>query len=403
VHRNLLLRMLARSIRHRAGRAWVAILAVTLGSSLVAALANVSFDIQAKARRELRAYGANLVLAPNSAVAQIGLGNLEFGTVREERYLSEEDLAPLREGVLSREVLAYAPYLYGAVEVWQTRVTLVGVDFEQIRRLSPWWRVSGQWPGDEDREDEHTPALIGVRVARRLGVSVGDVLEVRGSGLAAARLAVVGLLETGAASFAEPAQAEDMQIFVHLRAAQRILGKPSLVSNVQVSAAPERRTLSALAADLERAVRGAKARVVGQIAEAEATILEKVRLLVGLVAGMVLISSGLAVGSTMAASVLERTREIGLLRALGAEGEWIALLFLMEAATIGLIGGVTGYLLGLGLAAAIGHIAFSAPMASSLMAAPLALGTALIVCLLASILPIRRALNIEPARTLRGE
>src|SRR3990172_3095614 len=115
-------RVLLRSLRNRASRVGVAVLAVLLGGSLVAALGSLSLDVGGKAGRELRAYRANVVLSPRTATAQTGLGGLEFGAVQEERYLAEADLTPLSDGQFAGEVLGYAPYLYGVAEAGGRKV-----------------------------------------------------------------------------------------------------------------------------------------------------------------------------------------------------------------------------------------------------------------------------------------
>ncbi|MDO8671587.1 MAG: FtsX-like permease family protein, partial [Dehalococcoidia bacterium] len=182
-----------------------------------------------------------------------------------------------------------------------------------------------------------------------------------------------------------------------------LLGKPDAISVVQVSALSSKRPLSAVAKAIEARVPGSQAKVIGQIADAEVSILAKVQLLMALIAVLVLLASGLALGSTMAANILERTREIGLMKALGAGDRRILSLFLAETAATAVVGGVLGYLVGLGLAQVIGRTVFNSAIAPSLLAAFATLFVALAMCLLASAVPVRRALAIDPAVTLKGE
>ncbi len=387
-------RVLMASLRKRASRVGVAALAVLLGASLVTALASLSFDVGGKAGRELRAYGSNITLSPRTTTAQTGVAGMEFGAVEERRYLAEADLLALTSQRFAGELMGTAPFLYSVVEAGERKVALAGVRFADIRQVSPWWQVTGEWASDQSYADGPIQAMAGAKAAATLGLATGGKFVVRTDGREL-DLWVAGVVETGAV--------EDSQIFIPLPAAQYLFGKPGLVSVVQVSAVAEQRPLAAIAADIESAVPGSRARLVGQIAEAEATVLDKVRLLVGLVAALVLVAAGLAVGSTMSASVLERTREIGLMKALGAEGTRIALLFLAEAGGIAFAGGLAGYAVGLGLAAVIGQVVFGAPVVPNPLAAPLTLGVALAVCLLASILPVRSAIAVDPATTLRGE
>lgn len=391
--RGMFVRILGGSLRHRFQRVAVASLAIVMGASLVTALAGISLDVGSKAGLELRAYGANIVLAPRAATAQAGVGAMEFGTVQEERYLEESRLAQL-DGWERGEVVDYAPYLSGVAEAEGRRLALVGASFEGIRSLRPWWGVQGEWAADSYSSSSTAPGMVGAQLAGRLGVRIGQQLSVR-QGPRELSVQVMGLVETGGE--------EENQLFVPLPAAQRLLGRAGMVSSVEVSAVADRRSLQEIAREIEEAMPEARARVVGQIADAEAATLGKVRLLVGLVGALVLVASGLAVASTMAASVMERTREIGLMKALGAGSSGIAAIFLAEAAAIALLGGGPGYLLGAGLAQLIGRAVFGSGITPSPLTVPLTLATVLAVCLVASILPIRRALSVDPAVTLRGE
>ncbi|MCL5959786.1 MAG: FtsX-like permease family protein [Chloroflexi bacterium] len=383
-------RILLKSLKNRRSRVLVAILAVLLGASLVAALTSLSLDTGSKAGKELRAYGANITLTPKAAMAETGLGGMEFGDVKEERYLSERDLAVLQTGETGQDIVNYAPYLHGIVEAQGQRLVLAGVWFDRVQQISPWWKVTGQWAVNNDP----SATMIGVNAAARLKLQPGDKLSMR-SGPNAKDLVVKGLVETGGQ--------EDNQVFVPLVTAQSLLDKPGRVGAVQISAMVNRRPLENIASDIEKRIPGSAAKPVGQIAEAEATILDKIRLLMGLVAVLVLIAAGLAVGSTMTTSVLERTKEIGLMKSLGARKQRIAAIFLGEAAAVGLLGGVLGYGIGMVLAQLIGWTVFGSSVSPRWLAIPATLGIALAVALLASIIPVRRAVSIDPIFTLRGE
>jgi putative ABC transport system permease protein len=105
----------------------------------------------------------------------------------------------------------------------------------------------------------------------------------------------------------------------------------------------------------------------------------------------------------MTTSVIERQKEIGLMKSVGAEDKKIVALFLSEAAIIGAIGGILGYIIGNILAQIIGMSVFSTSITPRLEVLPIALGLSIGISLLASALPVRRAMKVEPAIVLRGE
>jgi putative ABC transport system permease protein len=383
-------RILLRSLQRRWQRLAIAALAILLGSLLVAALSSLTLDLGSKVGKELRNYGANVVITPRAATLAVGSGALDFGTVAEERFLSEASLAALEDPVVAADLAGYVPYLYGIVSAGDQQVVLAGTWLDRVLSVSPWWNVAGSWLDPGDRQG----VMIGSNVASQLRLAVGDPLTVR-YGDRTLSLAVRAIVDTGAS--------EDNQIFVNLPVAQALLDRPGQVALVQVSAITASRPLPAIAGRLEQLLPEAQAKIVGQIADAEAAVFFKIQLLMALVAALVLLAAALSVASTMTTTVLERTREIGLLKALGAGSGRIASLFLAETTAIGFVGGLLGYGFGLLVAQVIARSVFQAALTPHWLAVPVTIVVAVSVALLASILPVRRAVAIDPAVTLRGE
>jgi len=132
-------------------------------------------------------------------------------------------------------------------------------------------------------------------------------------------------------------------------------------------------------------------------------ILGKIEDMMFLVTIVALLASALGVMTTMTTSVIERRKEIGLMKSVGAENKSIVSLFLSEAALIGIIGGFLGYIIGIILSQFIGMSVFGTSISPRLEVIPIALGISVGVSLLASILPVRKAVGVEPAIVLRGE
>ncbi len=386
----MLLRIVLKSLAHRRLRVAVAALAVALGALLVSSLAVVSLSVGHQARQELRAYGANLLLVPRAVTAPVGLGNLGMGSVSEAAQLPRETLSYLHDNSPT-EVSAYAPFTYGVARLGDSprspSVVVAGTELARARVLSPWWQVQGEWPTGTGQ------VLVGIDAFEKLEISLGQDLALwGGSGQTALR--VVGVLSTGGS--------EDSQVVMDLETAQALLDRTGL-DLVLLRAQGNGPALASVATTLESALPGAEARVVQQVASAESSVVGKVQGLMALVALLVLAAASLAVFSTMATSVMERTPEVGLMKALGASPRRIGLLFTVEAVIIGAAGGLLGFALGLGVAQAIGRSVFGSYLPVSPWALPLTLAVALGIVLVASLVPVRRAVNIQAARILRGE
>ncbi len=373
----MFLRVVSRSLRRRWRAVLVAVIAVTIGAALGAAAAGVAWGLEEKTSLSLRAYGANLLVLPRSGV---GTG----------ATIDENDLAALERGDVRGALVGYAPFLFAVTEVETRPVALAGTWFDALRTVSPWWRVEGAWIRERD---DRARVLIGVRVAAALGLGPGDQLTLRYRG-ASRTYRVAGVVTTGGP--------EDGQVFLTLSAAQELAGQQGRVSLVQVSARPAGRGLEALAAELQASLPDARVKTVRQVALAEQAVASRVGLLLGSIGLAVLLAAGLGVMATMSTAVLERRREIGLMKALGATGRRIGGLLLAEAVAIGVVGGVVGYAAGLVLLQAVGRAAFGSAVVAPAWVGPATVAAAVAVSVLASLLPVRRAAAMRPALVLAG-
>ncbi len=434
----MLWRIVGETFRRRKTKVAVVLLAVALGSALATALLSISVDVTDKLSRELRAYGANILVTPRQGVDDAGYGP--------GAYIDEEELTRLKTIFWRNNILGFAPSLSTVVAAgdgslravltgtWFDRelalpqgttvvtgvgqsATLEGATFRVgVKGIAPWWRVTGSWLADGDERG----AMLGSTMAQRLQVGPGDSLRVR-RGDATLELMVRGIVATGGL--------EEEQIFVSLPVAQRLLGLENGVDRVLVSALvepreklppdirnkrPEEMTpkeyekwyctaiIDSVVAQIKETLPNADARPIRQVSEAEGAFASKIQLMVLLVTAVALGASALGVMTTMMASVTERRPEIGLMKALGADNGQVTLIFLAEAALLGLAGGVLGYFLGWGLAHFISAGVFRSPVAPSGAVLALALMLGLGVALAGSALPVRRALRVEPVELLRG-
>ncbi len=378
------LRLVHRSLTHRAGKWLTAILAVAMGAALVSASLSLALGMRAKMSQALRAYGANLLLVPAVDPAAPG-GTRLFAS------MSEDALGKLGGLGRSLPLVGYAPLLYTVAELGSHRVVLVGTWPDAIRQVNPSWRVDGRWIRDRTDAAE---AILGSSLAQKLGLAVGAPLSLTIQGRSGT-FRVVGILSTGAS--------EDEQVLVTLRAAQALAGRPGQLSLIQLSALTPERGMEEVARALEVSLPGVTARTQFRLVLAEERLLARLSLLLGLIAGLVLVASTLTVAADMATSVLERTREIGLMKALGASRSRVGRLFLTEAALIGLAGGLLGGTAGLLLAQAIARTAFGGVVPLSILPALASLGAGVGVASVASMIPVRRAASAEPSTVLRGE
>jgi putative ABC transport system permease protein len=418
----LFLRILRKSLSKRKTRIAIAVISVIIGAAIATALLSVSFDITEKVGYEFRKYGANLMVAPRSDTIEVGFPGVDFGSVTEQRYINESDLWKIKTIYWRANVLGFTPLLYQVVRVGENEneqnVVLVGTYFNKdveivepyssqdpsvfntgIQTISPWWNVKGDWIKDHN---DTMSSMVGVNVADKLGLEVGDTFTIRYNenyedvyNETTYNLTVVGIVATDGH--------EDNQIFVNLPVAQNLTGRFNKVHTVQVSALCNACPVDTFASEIMDVIPYAEARTVKQLVSAEMNILNKISSMMFLITIVGLLASALGVMTTMTTSVIERRKEIGLMKSVGAENKRISELFISEATIIGVIGGIFGYIVGVILAQVIGLSVFGTSINPRLEILPIAIGISIGVSLLASILPVRRAVQVEPAIVLRGE
>ena len=411
-------RVLRKSIARRKSRVALAAVAVLMGASVSSALLTTSFSMSEKLSEQFRTFGANIVIQPRSDTIEVGLPGLSLGSVTEQRYINESDLWRIKRiQNWSANVLGFAPFLYQVVDAeagGQARqVVLAGTYFEHvvpnitakdgsawftgIRNIAAYWDVRGRWISNDS---DTRGSLVGTTAADRLGLKPGMSYSVAfrdpfTGNATRTELEVLGTVSTGGP--------EDSQIFVNLGVAQQLSSRPGKVHVVQVSALCFNCPAEKIGREIEYSIPAVTAKSVRQLVGAENDIMMRLESMMGLVTAVALGASTLGVMTTMTTTVVERRREIGMMKAIGAQGKVIASLFLAEAALIGLAGGLAGYVAGYFLAQFIGQSVFGSAVKLIPLVIPITIGISLAVAAGASAVPIRRALAIEPAIVLRGD
>src|SRR3990170_2256805 len=127
----MFLRILLDFFLRRKGRIAIAVLAVVMGAAITSSLITVSWDITDKVGRELKAFGANIAVTPNSTSIPIEVGGISFATLEEQQYINESDLPKLKTIFWRHQIVAFAPYLYGLVQIGSEQVILTGTWFNK--------------------------------------------------------------------------------------------------------------------------------------------------------------------------------------------------------------------------------------------------------------------------------
>ena len=364
--RRMFVRMLLRASLVRRGRALSALLAVVVAAAVATAMLNLYLDVQVKLRTEFRKYGANIVV------------------VAKEGQPLPAGALPQVQAVLAGRGIA-APFAYVVASAADgSPIVVAGTNMESVRRLDSWWSVSG-WPQASGQ------ALVGSRAAAVVSPhSRPFILSFHGRAL---HLAAAGLLTTGAA--------EDSRVYLPLADFTAWTGVQP--STIEIAASGSAAQVTAILGQLASAVPGAQVRPVRQIMEAEGRVLGKTRSTLLAAAALIILTAALCVLATLTAWVLDRRRDFAIMKALGASERLISGFFAAEAASIGALGALLGYGLGLAAAAWIGRVNFQAAISPRLSVFPSVLLGSVVVALLSATLPMALLRRVQPAAILRGE
>ena len=365
-HTSMLLRMLVRAAVLRRGRAASALFAMIVAAAVATAMLNLYVDVQAKLQREFRNYGANIILVGKDGAS------LPAGA------LSQVD------SVLAGRGIAASFGLVVARTKDSQPIVVAGVDFDRVKQLDRWWSVSA-WPNSEKQ------ALIGVRALPLVSPKNQPFdLSFQGKVL---QVTPAGTVQTGAA--------EDSRIYISL--SDFISWTGVQPSTIEVAANGSAVEIAAVMNQLSQAIPAADVRPVRQIMEGEARVLGKTRATLLAAAALIILTAALCVLSTLMGWVFDRRRDFAIMKALGASERLLNGFFAAEAAALGAIGAVVGFLLGIGIAAWIGRANFHAPVVPRFGVLPIILIGSIAVTLISAILPISLLRRVQPAVILRGE
>jgi len=375
------------NLKRRKGKMIFLVLGLFIGIATIVTLMSITESMSHDIEDRLDQYGANIVMVPRSDNLTLSYGGITMGGVNYQTVeFAEERIPEIRTIEYSKNLGLVAPKVLGAVTVRDKDVLLMGVEFETELQLKNWWQFEGASPAAEDE------LLIGSQTAATLNLAVGDTLAIADNNFIVTSI----LKQTGSS--------EDGIIIGDLHAFQKILGKEGKVSMVEIQAFCRDCPITELVLQIGEKFPEAKVTGLRQAMMSKMQTVEMFKTFSYGIAVLVIFIGSLLVFVTMMGSVNERTREIGIFRAIGFRRGHVMQIILLEAMVVGLVGGLLGYLGGNGIAwAALPLVVKSSSFAGfnySLGGVALLLSVAL--SLIASLYPAQKASKLDPSEALRA-
>ncbi|MBT9149006.1 MAG: Macrolide export ATP-binding/permease protein MacB [Dehalococcoidia bacterium] len=396
-----------RTVRQRRLRSWLTVIGIVIGITAMVALLSLGLGLERTIIQYVEGiFGVNTIMIMG--------GHEEVGAIPRLIDMDLEILSQV-EGVV-----AVAPIRLKRGEVVKDeppvseRLLVVGLSPEMVTEFRAF---IGEFPIAGGRmliAGDEAKAVLGYNVAQRLGATPGATIEIEGKSFE-----VVGIMETdpevvkaamGAAAGQEPVFTDE-SIFIPFAMMDDVFNDAGAPLFLAKAGEGERVGIVAERIDAALAEAGVADILLitfEDISEGLGDMVGIVQAFVAGLAAIALLVGGVGVMNTMYTSVLERTREIGVMKAVGAQNGHILSIFLIESSLMGLVGGIIGVVFGLLLSAgtslAVGHfLDFELLLVIS---APLILGTLLFSLLagaIAGMLPARRASKLRPVEAFRYE
>ena len=390
-----------RAVSVKRSQAALALGSLVVGAAITSMLLNLYGDVRRKMTEDFRSYGANVVIAPASTGAA--------GDVEGAGVLEESAIQPVARFATQTVGTAFVPILYGVVRVAPhsgdsrlpdfANVVAAGADFGALRRMNPGWHDAGE---TVSADLPPGACAVGAHLAARLHLRPGNSIDLLRVTEADARNAlpvsvyrVATVLITGAS--------EDDQVFLPLATLQSLLGVGGKVTLVELSIPGETRDVESAVHRLAGSLPGLEVRPIRQIVYSEGKVLGTIRWLLLSLTVLILVIIALCVMATMTAIVLERRKDIGVMKALGAADALLMRLFMTESAGLGLVGGALGYGVGALLARGLALHLFGVALNLNMWTLPVVCGLTVALAVIAVQAPVRIVRAIRPSVVLKGE
>lgn len=355
--------LVIRALEYRKQRLLLAFSALAVASMLATVLFGIYGTVERRFREEFRSYGANIAAVPVS------------GTT-----------VPLAIAAAAERLGAdAAPFLITSGRIGAQSVAVAGFSPAKSEQMTSYWHMT-----QGSRRIGANECVAGELFASQLQLKPGSTVPLEG-----APCVLKGIVSTGGA--------EDQELLVPLNTAEKLAGVDGAASVIEIRApgGHEEEVRAALAKQFP----SAEIRTNLAVAGTESNVVFKIRASLFLLTLLILVITTLCVSSNFSEMVIERSKEIGILKAIGAVEREIAAFFVSESAVLALAATIAGYAIGIFAAAAIGREVFGGIFHLDPSWAVLGgvAGVMLAVAGVATGIAVSRIWSIQPAVILRGE
>ncbi|MFH1722799.1 MAG: FtsX-like permease family protein [Candidatus Altiarchaeota archaeon] len=399
------------NLKRRKSKMAYLVVGMIIGIATIVTLVTITSAMQEDVQKKLDEFGANIMIQPKTNTLSMSYGGVSIpGAQYDVQEIHEKELENIWNIKNKENLATVSAKLLGAADVEGQRVLVVGADLSSEIKLKKWWKFTPDSEIKLVRVDKPSPIdptklttvteienldekdiIIGSSVAEKIGKKASDKIT-----LGEEEYFVKGvLIETGSQ--------DDSIIFMSLSTAQKLLGKEGKITLVEVAALCAGCPVEEMARQINEAVPEGKATPIKQVVESRMQTIKQLQSFGLAVAVVILVIGSLIVFTTMMSSVNERTREIGIFRAIGFRRMHIARIIVTEAVVLSFIAGVMGYIIGVSIAFLAGETISGSEVAIALdyYLAGGAIALSVLMGVAATLYPAFKATKIDPSEALR--
>lgn len=313
------------NLRRRIGRTIFLCITFLVVVGTTVALNAVSLGMRQELAKKLDSYGANIVVNAKSEHLTLSYGGLSVsGVSYNVQKLSSSVPDRLKKISNPADINYIAPLVIGSVTGNKQKYLLAGIDFAAEMKMKGWWKLLGSRPGPNE-------VVLGSSLAMRDKIGPGDEIHLNGKDY---RISGV-LNQTGGT--------EDKLVFSNIELARQLTGLKDSYTMIEVNA----KNPETVAAEMAKLVPEAQVTPVTQLVQGAVQSASTFTRFAFSVTVLLALVGALVVIVTLAGNVTDRTREFGILRAIGFRQRHILTILLTEILAVSIVGGIGGYLLGI--------------------------------------------------------
>lgn len=384
------LTLAVKNLSRRRTRTILTLIGVAIAIAVLYSLLSFNIGYERQLSGEMSSFGVSLLAVPKGCPYEAASLVMHGGVI--PKYLNESNLQTIKN---TKGVAIATPILLQQFTDNGTSHVVYGIESQDMVKIKPWWKIQGRFFND----DEKKVMVIGSGLAEKMGASIGGEMPI---GSKKELFTVVGILE-------QTGGQDDEFHYLPINEAQRIFKKEGLINTIAVLVT-DPKDVAVISDEIEK-IPDTQVVTMSQISGTIMNLVGSARTLLYSLMAVAIVISAFGIMNTLLMSVHERTREFGMMKAIGASGLDIGIMVLIETIIVTTLGGILGIyasFVGSGMIEKFVRTSIPyAPSGSLIVIDPILIGQCLIFSVLLGLLcglyPAIRSSRLSPMEAIRSE